>query len=157
MSAHLYKEIKYFYKFTFSAIWILCISKAQIHQFSSNIFKLILDQPLSPRIKIHPSDIFCEDKMGEACSMYRTNEKCIQILVRKPEVGRPFGRTRHGKEDSKMNHKEIKCKGVDWIHMLQNMAQFWVLVNYQALYNLGNLLIAEQLLAFNKDYAYGVI
>lgn len=78
-----------------------------------------------------------------------------------PEAGRPFWRPRHGKKDSKMNHKEIKCKGVDWIHMLQNMAQFWdlvkVVMNYQVLYNLGNLLIAEQLLAFKKDYAYGVI
>lgn len=84
-----------------------------------------------------------------------------KILARKPEVGRQFGRPKHGKEDSKMNHTETKCKGVDLVHMLQNMAQFWVLVkvvmNYQVLYNLGNFLIAEQLLAFKKDYAYEVI
>jgi hypothetical protein len=50
---------------------------------------------------------------------------------------------------------------MDWIHMLQNMAQFWALVkvvmNYNVLYNLGNFLTAKQLLAFKKDYANEVI
>jgi hypothetical protein len=40
-----------------------------------------------------------------------------KILVRKPEGKRPPGRCRHRlKDNTKMDFKEVGCKGVDWIH-----------------------------------------
>jgi hypothetical protein len=49
-------------------------------------------------------------------------DKCIQILVVKPEGNRPIGRSRFVWEDNiKSNLKELVWKVVDYIH--QNMGQ----------------------------------
>jgi hypothetical protein len=43
-------------------------------------------------------------------------KKCIQILVRKQEAKRPFGRPKCRWEDDILMHfKEVGCKGVSWI------------------------------------------
>jgi hypothetical protein len=41
--------------------------------------------------------------------------------VVKPEVKRPFGRPRHGREDGiRMDLREIGLGGVDWIRLAQD-------------------------------------
>jgi hypothetical protein len=43
---------------------------------------------------------------------------------------RPLERTRHRCEiNIKMKFKEIRCEGVDWIHLAQYRDQWWALVN----------------------------
>jgi hypothetical protein len=46
------------------------------------------------------------------------------ILVGKPEGKRPLGRPRRAWENNiGMNLREIKCEGVDWIHLAQHRVQ----------------------------------
>jgi hypothetical protein len=41
------------------------------------------------------------------------------IIVRSPEGKTPLGRSRHGLEDNNaMDHKEIVCEHVGWIHLV---------------------------------------
>jgi hypothetical protein len=51
-----------------------------------------------------------------------------RILVGKPEVKRPLGRTRH-MDSIKMDLREIGWDGVDWIDMAQDRDQWRALVN----------------------------
>jgi hypothetical protein len=61
--------------------------------------------------------------MGEGRNLYG-------ILVGKPEGKRPFERPRHRWEDGiKTNLKEIGWGGVEWIHLTQNRAHWWAVVN----------------------------
>jgi len=44
-----------------------------------------------------------------------------RILVGKPEVKRPLGTPRLRCEDNiKMNLKEVRCGGMDWIELVQD-------------------------------------
>jgi hypothetical protein len=55
----------------------------------------------------------------------RPNRNAYRILVRKPEGKRQFGRPKHKWEDTiKMDLKEIRCGGVEWIHLAQNRDQW---------------------------------
>jgi hypothetical protein len=48
------------------------------------------------------------NEMGRACSTYVGEEKCIQVLVGKPERKRALGRLRYRWEDNiKMNLQEV--------------------------------------------------
>jgi hypothetical protein len=48
----------------------------------------------------------------------------------KPEGKRSVARPRHGKEDNiKTDLKEIRCEVVDWIQVVQDTAQWQLLVN----------------------------
>jgi hypothetical protein len=59
-----------------------------------------------------------------------------RILVGKPEVRRPLGRTRPRWVDNiKVDLREIGWGGVDWIHLAQVRGQWLVLVN--TVMNLG--------------------
>jgi hypothetical protein len=42
---------------------------------------------------------------------------------------RPLGRPRHRWVDSRMDLRKIGWKGVDWMHLAQDMDQWWALVN----------------------------
>jgi hypothetical protein len=61
--------------------------------------------------------------MGEKMNAYR-------ILVGKPEGKRPLGRPRRRWVDTmKIDLREIRCDGMDWIDMAQDRDQWRALVN----------------------------
>jgi hypothetical protein len=61
-------------------------------------------------------------RMGELRGAYN-------ILVGKPEVRRPLGRSRRRWEDIKMDLREVGFGDVDWIHLAQDRDRWWALVN----------------------------
>jgi hypothetical protein len=68
--------------------------------------------------------------MGTTCSTYREMRNAYIILVGKPEGKRPLVRSRHKWEvNIKMDIKETRWEGVDWMHLAQDRDQWWALVN----------------------------
>jgi hypothetical protein len=62
--------------------------------------------------------------------------KLYKILARKPERNRPLGRPRRRREDNiRMYFREMGWKVVDWMHVVQDRDQWWVLVS--TVMNLG--------------------
>jgi hypothetical protein len=60
----------------------------------------------------------------------REKSNAYRILVGKPEGKRPLGRPRHRWVDNiKMDLREIRWDGVDWIDMAQDRDQWKALVN----------------------------
>jgi hypothetical protein len=56
--------------------------------------------------------------MDRACSTHGRDEKCIRILVRKPEGKRPLGRTsRRWLNNIRMHFSQVSLEGVEWIHL----------------------------------------
>ena len=54
-----------------------------------------------------------EDGMGGVCSTYEGKEKCVGVLVGKPESKRPLGRSKLRRKDNiKMYLQEILCESV---------------------------------------------
>jgi hypothetical protein len=48
-----------------------------------------------------------------------------KILVREPEEKRPIGRSRRRWVDNiRLDHREIRWEGVDWMHLAQNRNQW---------------------------------
>ena len=48
----------------------------------------------------------------------------------KREGKRPFGRPRRIWDDNiKMDLQEVRCRGIDWIELAQDMERWWALVN----------------------------
>jgi hypothetical protein len=61
--------------------------------------------------------------MGERRGVYR-------VLVGKPEGKGPLGRPRRRWEDNiKVDLKEARCGGMDWIELAQDRGRWWALVN----------------------------
>jgi hypothetical protein len=61
--------------------------------------------------------------MGEGRGVYR-------VLVRKPEGKRPLGRPRRRWEDNiKMDLREIRINGANWIQLAQDRVQWRAFVN----------------------------
>jgi hypothetical protein len=61
--------------------------------------------------------------MGATRNVYR-------ILVGKPEGKRPLGRPRRKWVDNiKIDLREIRWDGMDWIDLAQDRDQWWALVN----------------------------
>jgi hypothetical protein len=53
-----------------------------------------------------------------------------RILVRKPEGKKPLGRPRSRRVDNiKMDHREIRWDGMDWIDLAEDRDQWRALVN----------------------------
>jgi hypothetical protein len=73
--------------------------------------------------------------MGRACSTNRWRRNAYRILVGKPEGKRPLGRPRRRWVDSiKMDLREIRWDGMDWIDLAQDRDRWRALMN--ALMNL---------------------
>jgi hypothetical protein len=68
--------------------------------------------------------------MGGACSMNRKNRNAYKLLVGKPEGKRPLERSSCKWVDYiKMDLREVKWGGVDWIYMSRNTKNWGDLVN----------------------------
>jgi hypothetical protein len=61
--------------------------------------------------------------------MHGNDDKCMQILIGKPDWNRPLGRPRHRLKDNiKLDLKE-GCESVDWINLAQDTIQWQALLN----------------------------
>jgi hypothetical protein len=70
------------------------------------------------------SFIKIENEMGGACSMNGRDKKCIQYLIGKPEVKRPYERPRRIWESNiRRDFTEIVWEVVDWIYLVQDRDQ----------------------------------
>jgi hypothetical protein len=68
--------------------------------------------------------------MGRACSTNGETRNAYRVLVGNPEGKRPLGRRRHRWVDNiKMDLREIRCDGMDWIDLAENRDQWRPLVN----------------------------
>jgi hypothetical protein len=71
-----------------------------------------------------------KDEMRRAFSTNREKWNAYWILVGKPEGKRPLGRPRRSWVDSiKMDLREIRWDGMDWIDLAQDRDQWRALVN----------------------------
>jgi hypothetical protein len=62
-----------------------------------------------------------KNEMGEECSTFRGEERCVQGVVGKPERMRPLGKPRRRwKNNIKMDLEEVEWGGIDWIDRAQN-------------------------------------
>jgi hypothetical protein len=69
-------------------------------------------------------------EMGKVCSTNGENRNAHRILVGKPEGKRPPGRPRYRWENNvKMDLRERRWGGMDWIDLAQDRDQWRVLVN----------------------------
>jgi hypothetical protein len=55
--------------------------------------------------------------------------KCIQNFGQKPKGKTPLGRSRHRWKNIKMDLREIRWLGMDWIHLIQDRNLWQALVN----------------------------
>jgi len=63
------------------------------------------------------------ERLGEMRGVYR-------VLVRKPKGKTPLGRPwRRWEDNTKMDLQEIRCGGMDWIELVQDMDRWWGRVN----------------------------
>jgi hypothetical protein len=68
--------------------------------------------------------------VGRACSINGERRNAYRILVRKPEGKKPLGRPRRRWVDNiKMDLREIRRDGMDWIDLAQDRDKWRHLVN----------------------------
>ena len=81
--------------------------------------------------------------------------KKSRVLVGKPEIKRPLGRSRHRWEDNIMiDLQEVGCGSVDWIGLAQNRDRWQALVNVilklWVPYNVKNFLTGWKSVSFSR-------
>jgi hypothetical protein len=64
--------------------------------------------------------------MGKAGSTYGRDMKCLQSFSRKYASRRPLKKPGYILEN---DFQEMECINVDWMHLGQNRAHWWALVN----------------------------
>ena len=74
----------------------------------------------------------------------------------KPEGKRLLGRPRRGWEDNiKMDHQEVRCGGVDWLELAQDMDRWRAFVNYimtfRVQYSAGNFVASCKPVSFSRS------
>ena len=68
--------------------------------------------------------------MGGECSTYGGEDRCIRVLVGKPEGKGPLGRPRRKWDDNiKKGLQDVGCGGMDWIDLAQDRDRWTELVN----------------------------
>jgi hypothetical protein len=70
--------------------------------------------------------------MGETCSKYGGEERCIRVLVGKPEGKRTFRRHRRRWKYNTSIRRDLKeegCGGMDWIKLAHYRDRWRALVN----------------------------
>jgi hypothetical protein len=68
--------------------------------------------------------------VGGPCGTRGGGERCLQVLVGRLKGKRPLGRPRRRWEDNiKMDLREIKIDGANWIRLAQDRDQWRVSVN----------------------------
>jgi hypothetical protein len=68
--------------------------------------------------------------MGETCRSIGEKKNTYKVVVGKSEASRASGNLGVGGEDNiKMDIKEIRCKGADWIQVAQDRLQWRAVVN----------------------------
>jgi hypothetical protein len=64
------------------------------------------------------------------CSTHGEGKRAYRVLVGRPEGKRPLGRLRHRWEDNiKMNLRELRMDGANWIRLTQDRVQYRDFVN----------------------------
>jgi len=68
--------------------------------------------------------------VGGECSTYGGEDRCIRVLVGKPEGKGPLGRPRRKWDDNiKKGLQDVGCGGMDWIDLAQDRDRWTELVN----------------------------
>jgi hypothetical protein len=71
-----------------------------------------------------------EDEMGETCSTYRVEERCIQSIGGEALGKETIWDNRHRWENNiKVDHQEIEWNSVDWIDLSQDRGKWQAVVN----------------------------
>jgi len=71
-----------------------------------------------------------KNEIGGACSKYGGEGRVYRVLVGKPDGRKPLGRYRRGwKDNVKMDLREVKYGGTDWIDLAQDTERWRALEN----------------------------
>jgi hypothetical protein len=68
--------------------------------------------------------------VGGTCGTHEGGERCLQVLAGRPKGKRPLRRPRRrGKDNIKMDLREIVIDGANWIRLAQYRVQWRTFVN----------------------------
>jgi hypothetical protein len=68
--------------------------------------------------------------LGKTCGTHRGAERCLQVLVGRPEGKRPLGRPRRRSENNiNMDLRETGIDGTNWIQLTQDRFPWRAFVN----------------------------
>jgi hypothetical protein len=73
--------------------------------------------------------IIMVQEMGGACSRHGKDEKCMKIVVGKPEEKRPLGRPRRRWRDYRMEVGKVWWECAAWIYLAKDRDHWRAVVN----------------------------
>jgi hypothetical protein len=93
--------------------------------------------------------------MVRACGIYRGEEKCIQVLVGKPEGKTHLRRPTHGWQDGiRKDFKEVGWEYVVWLNLLHNKDNQWshvhTVINFVVSKIVANFLTSQENTGFSR-------